>query len=45
MTTSRRFFDEEFTDAVPLMPALLEDFKNNPTGLTFDDSLRALVLP
>jgi len=27
-----RFFDEEFPDAVPLMPALLEDFKNNPTG-------------
>src|SRR6266513_198588 len=28
----RRFFDEEFPDAVRLMPALLEDFKNNPTG-------------
>jgi kynurenine 3-monooxygenase len=28
----RRFFDEEFPDAVPLMPALLEDFKENPTG-------------
>src|SRR5881397_4030189 len=28
----RRFFEEEFPDAVPLMPALLEDFKNNPTG-------------
>jgi kynurenine 3-monooxygenase len=28
----RRFFDEEFPDAVPLMPSLLEDFKNNPTG-------------
>src|SRR5438445_4897144 len=28
----RRFFDEEFPDAVPLMPALLEDFRNNPTG-------------
>ena len=27
-----RFFDEEFPDAVSLMPALLEDFKNNPTG-------------
>jgi kynurenine 3-monooxygenase len=26
------FFREEFPDAVPLMPALLEDFKNNPTG-------------
>jgi kynurenine 3-monooxygenase len=28
----RRFFDEEFPDAVPLMPSLLEDFKTNPTG-------------
>jgi kynurenine 3-monooxygenase len=28
----RRFFDEEFPDAVPLKPTLLEDFKNNPTG-------------
>src|SRR2546426_3095864 len=28
----RRFFEEEFHDAVPLMPTLLEDFKNNPTG-------------
>jgi len=28
----RRFFDEEFPDAVPLMPTLLEDFKNNATG-------------
>jgi kynurenine 3-monooxygenase len=28
----RRFFDEEFADAVPLMPTLLEDFKSNPTG-------------
>ena len=28
----RRFFDEEFPDAVPLMPTLLEDFANNPTG-------------
>jgi kynurenine 3-monooxygenase len=28
----RRFFDEEFRDAVPLMPTLLEDFRNNPTG-------------
>jgi kynurenine 3-monooxygenase len=28
----RRFFDEEFPDAVPLMPMLLQDFKNNPTG-------------
>lgn len=27
-----RFFGEEFPDAVPLMPTLLEDFKNNPTG-------------
>ncbi len=28
----RRFFDEEFADAVPLMPALLDDFHENPTG-------------
>jgi kynurenine 3-monooxygenase len=28
----RRFFNEEFADAVPLMPALLEDFRQNPTG-------------
>ena len=28
----RRFFDEEFPDAVPLIPTLLEDFRNNPTG-------------
>jgi kynurenine 3-monooxygenase len=28
----RRFFEQEFPDAVPLMPDLLEDFKNNPTG-------------
>ena len=28
----RRFFGEEFPDAVPVMPTLLEDFKNNPTG-------------
>ena len=27
-----RFFDEEFPDAVPLMPTLLQDFKDNPTG-------------
>src|SRR6266513_2383892 len=28
----RRFFDEEFPDAVPLMPTLLDDFKQNATG-------------
>jgi kynurenine 3-monooxygenase len=27
-----RFFEEEFPDAVPLMPSLVEDFRNNPTG-------------
>jgi len=27
-----RFFEEEFPDAVPLMPGLLDDFRNNPTG-------------
>jgi kynurenine 3-monooxygenase len=28
----RRFFEEEFPDAVSLMPGLLEDFRENPTG-------------
>src|SRR5262245_56144637 len=28
----RRFFEEEFPDAVPLMPSLVDDFRNNPTG-------------
>jgi kynurenine 3-monooxygenase len=28
----RRFFEEEFPDAVPLMPTLLDDFRHNPTG-------------
>src|SRR5438067_4694985 len=28
----RRFFTEEFPDAVPLMPSLLNDFKTTPTG-------------
>ena len=28
----RRFFGEEFPDAVPFMPTLLEDFRENPTG-------------
>ncbi len=28
----RHFFGEEFPDAVPLMPDLLEDFRTNPTG-------------
>ncbi len=28
----RRFFDEEFPDAVLLMPTLLDDFRENPTG-------------
>jgi kynurenine 3-monooxygenase len=28
----RRFFDEEFPDAVPLMPTLIEDYRENPTG-------------
>jgi kynurenine 3-monooxygenase len=28
----RRFFDAEFPDAVPLMPTLLEDYHENPTG-------------
>ena len=28
----RRFFEEEFPDAVPLMPNLPDDFRENPTG-------------
>jgi kynurenine 3-monooxygenase len=28
----RKFFDDEFPDAVPLLPTLLDDFKTNPTG-------------
>jgi kynurenine 3-monooxygenase len=28
----RRFFNDEFHDAVPLMPTLLDDFRQNPTG-------------
>ena len=28
----RRFFNDEFPDAVPLMPRLLDDFRANPTG-------------
>jgi hypothetical protein len=27
-----RFFEEEFPDALPLMPNLLDDFRNDPTG-------------
>src|SRR5438105_2112225 len=27
-----RFFNGEFPDAVPLMPALIEDYRENPTG-------------
>jgi len=28
----RRFFEEEFPDALPLMPTLVEDFRSNSTG-------------
>ncbi|MEY2579006.1 MAG: kynurenine 3-monooxygenase [Verrucomicrobiota bacterium] len=28
----RHFFADEFPDAVPLMPTLVEDFRENPTG-------------
>lgn len=28
----KKFFDEEFASAVPLMPTLLDDFFNNPTS-------------
>ncbi len=44
----KKFFDQVFPDAVPLMPTLLDDFMNNPTASlvtvkcfpwTFDDKL------
>ncbi|MEI6020497.1 MAG: NAD(P)/FAD-dependent oxidoreductase, partial [Bacteroidota bacterium] len=44
----KAFFDEEFSDAVPLMPSLLDDFEHNPTSAlvtvkcypwTFDDKI------
>lgn len=44
----KKFFDEEFSSAVPLMPTLLDDFMNNPTSSlvtvkcfpwTFDDRI------
>ncbi|MES2779305.1 MAG: NAD(P)/FAD-dependent oxidoreductase [Bacteroidota bacterium] len=28
----KRFFEEEFADAMPMMPTLLEDYKQNPVG-------------
>jgi kynurenine 3-monooxygenase len=28
----QQFFDEEFADAKPMMPTLVEDFQNNPVG-------------
>ena len=28
----RRFFNEEFPDAIPLMPTLVDDFQHNPTS-------------
>lgn len=28
----KKFFEEEFSDAVPLMPTLLDDFMNNPVS-------------
>lgn len=28
----KKFFDEEFSDAVPLMPTLIDDFMTNPTA-------------
>jgi kynurenine 3-monooxygenase len=31
-TDVRRFFEEQFPDALPLMPTLLQDFFANPTG-------------
>ncbi len=41
----RRFFDEEFPDAVPLMPTLLEDFRRKSDRLAGDCPLRAMALP
>ena len=41
----RRFFDEEFPDAVPLMPTLLEDFRRKSDRLARDCPLRAVALP
>jgi kynurenine 3-monooxygenase len=44
----KKFFEEEFPDAVPLMPTLLEDYMNNPVSSlvtvkcypwTFDDRI------
>jgi kynurenine 3-monooxygenase len=44
----KKFFDEEFPDAVPLMPTLLDDFEHNPISSlvtvkcfpwTFDDRI------
>lgn len=29
---ARRFFEQNFADALPLMPTLLEDFERNPVG-------------
>lgn len=29
----KQFFQEHFSDAVPLMPGLVEDYQNNPTGM------------
>lgn len=31
-TDIQKFFDEEFADAKPMMPTLVEDFKHNPIG-------------
>ncbi|MDF2435812.1 MAG: FAD-dependent monooxygenase [Bacteroidota bacterium] len=44
----KKFFEEEFPDAVPLMPTLVDDYMNNPTSSlvtvkcfpwTFDDKI------
>ena len=40
----RRFFEEEFPDAVPLMPALTRGFQNKSNRFARDHPLRTLVL-
>ena len=41
----RRFFDEEFPDAVPLMPALLDGLPRKPDRIARHHPLRPVALP